>query len=295
MAVRDGNPRDYSAAMRRADAAVEAAPDDPELRRHRGRMQFDRRYYGKAIDDYSRVAELLPSDRDARRMVAFSHHHLRQPKQERKAWEALLVVAPDDPDAHYFLGSVLLRSSDKTDVVLGEQHLKVAIEKSPKHRLALQALAYLEWGRGNHALAEDYLKRALVLSDPNTADAAGASPAETIAGEASILFSLGAVQQSAGRNPDAVQSYEQCLVFDPAHARASANLGQILLDLGDPDQGLRRLRDALELEEDKKVQALIEAVIEAAEARLAAEGVTTPPAGPFVPAPIPPAPASGGG
>lgn len=294
VATRDGNPRNYDDAMERADSAVESAPDEPDLRMMRGRLQFDRKYYGKALEDFRRAAELRPGDTLAWRMIAFCHHHLREPKAEKKAWESLLAVSPNDPDAFYFLGAVLLRSSDPTEVALGEEYLKRAIEKAPKHRLALEGLGYRAWERKDYVAAEDYLVRALAITTNATSSADVASPAETIAGEASILFSLGAVRQTAGRLKEAADAYNQCLTFDPAHARASANLGSILIDLGDPDQGLRRLRDALLFEEDKDVVKVIEARIEATEKLLAPTETETigpmPLAPPIVPAPVVPQP-----
>lgn len=269
VATRDGNPRNYDDAMKRADSAVEAAPDEPDLRIARGRLQFDRKYYGKALEDFRRVTELRPGDRLAWRMIAFCHHHLREPKAERKAWESLLAISPDDADALYFLGAVLLRSADPTEVALGEEYLKRAVEKAPKHRLALESLAFRAWSRNDHVAAEDLLVRALTLSNASATEIEASSPAEAISGEASILYSLGAVRHSAGKLPEAADAYRQCLTFDPAHARASANLGTILVDLGEPDEGLRRLRDALLFEEDKDIVTAIEARIEAAEAALA--------------------------
>lgn len=308
-----GNPRQYHDAIQRATAAVEAAPDDPKLRTQRGRLEFDRKYYGKAIEDFTRAIELEPSNLEARRYLAFCYQHLRKPRSERKAWEGLLSIKADDADANYFLAAVLLRDGDTSDPALGEEYLKKTIAIQPKHRLALQALGYLEWSRKDYVNAEAHLAAAVsapedapiapvnipvtaqatatnAAIDPNDPEAQ--APNEEAAREAEVLYSLGAVRQAAGKNKEAADAYERALTFDPLHAKASANLGVLLLDLGDADQGLRRLRDALLTEKDEDVKTTLEKLIKAQEAKIDAEIDSAIP-GPNEPAPAAPPPGSG--
>jgi tetratricopeptide (TPR) repeat protein len=291
LAARDGNPRPYHDAMLRADAAVEAAPDDAELRFQRGLLQFDRKYFSRALEDFERAVELQPDLIEARRYIGFTRRHLRQPKLERKAFEELVRVAPNDADGRYFLGAVLLRSSDAADRAVGEESLKQAIAIEPTHRLALQALAFLEHGRGEFGPAEQHLRAALAVASAE-ADTVRALPPPPgpprppsqlvdedepaplhpeLETESEILYSLGVVLQAAGKNQEAAEAYERCLTIQPSHPRGAGNLGVVLLALGDVDQGLRRLREAADREEDKDVVKRIELMIDEVEAGVAAE------------------------
>ncbi len=271
IASRDGNPRNYNDAIKRADDAIAAAPDDPDLLMQRAQLQFDRKYYDKAIDDFTRAVELRATERQGRRMIAFCRHHLRQPKLERKAWEDLVAVAPDDADALYYLAAVLLQSDQKVDVALGDEYLKKAIEKVPTHRLALEALAYRAFAKNDYAAAEGYLKRALSIVQSTAEQVEVTAPTEATLGEADVNYSLGAVLQAAGRTKEAAEAYERCLTLDPTNTKASANLGLLLLDLGDVDQGMQRLREASLAEKNDLVKKQIDAILKTQEAKIESE------------------------
>ena len=248
VAVRDQDPRLYQEAIRRADFACEAAPDDPAVFFVRGKLQYDRQYYSRALIDFARVLELDPTHHDALLMTAWGHRVLRQPKAELRAWEALVAAYPEEAHANYRLALILMEGTAE-EIARGEGLLARAAELDPNDDLVQHELARLKSEQGDHAGAEALLRQALA--------AASGRPGR----EADLLFNLGAVVQAQGRNEEARDLYEQCLEVSHEHTRALGNLGLVLLELGQQKEAIRRLRQAMKAEPNREVRNQIEAIL----------------------------------
>ena len=270
VAVRDQDPRLYQEAVQRANFACEADPDNPEVHFVRGKLQYDRQYYSRALIDFGRVLELEPAHHDALQMKAWAHRALRQPKAEQAGWRALVLAHPSDAQAHYRLALILMEGVAE-EVVEGEQLLLRAAELDPSDDLVLHELARLKAAAGDNAGAEQLLRQALVA-------AAGKQGRE-----AELLFNLGAVVQAQGRHAEARDLYERCLEIEHDHSRALGNLGLALLETGQKKEAVHRLRQALDKEPSRAVRESIEALL----AEHEQEGSETPesPESPKSPAP----------
>lgn len=261
-AVVEEDPRAYELAVQRANYACEAAPDDPEAWFVRGKLEYDRRHYSRALVDLAKVLELAPVHAEALTLTAFCHRVLRQPIAERTAWERLIAAHPDDARATYRLALILLEGG-REDRPRGVELLERAVELDPGDDLPLHSLARLRADEGDLAGAEALLRRAVAAAAGRTVR------------EADALFNLGACLQAQGRDAEAIEQYERCLNIDLENYRALGNLGFLLARQGDLDEGARRLRQALEQEPNRRLRARIEEVLR----RIAAgEPLDEPPA-----------------
>lgn len=259
-AVIELDPAAYADAIREATLACEAAPDDAEAWYVRGKLQFDRRRYSQALDDFAHALELDPRHRDALRMTAWAERALGRPMGERQAWTALVETYPDDARGHVRLGQILIVSEVEGEPALGLEHLDRAVTLDPNDDLALHELARARAAEGDHAEAERLLRRAVAAS--------AGRPVR----EADALYNLGAAVLAQGRRDEARVLFERCLALNPDEHRALGNLGYLLLEAGDTAEGRRRLRQAADREENRDVRRRIEALLE--ESRSSEAGTT---------------------
>lgn len=250
LAVKNGEPRLYADALRFADAALASDPENARFLEQRARMQYERRYFTKALADLDHVVELEPDNVDAYRLAARAHRGLRQPIGERASWEALLLRAPDDVEAHLQIGSRLLDDTDKEQAALATEHLARAAQLAPEDPIVLQTLAERRRADGDLAAAESLLKQAVWVAR------------ELPDRQADALFNLGALAQAQGRNAEARDYYRRAADLAPADARVLGNLGFVLKELGEDDEAQRRLKQARDLEQDASQRHRLAALIE---------------------------------
>lgn len=252
-AVKYEDPRMYNEAVARAVFATEAKPDSAAVWFVKAKLEYDRHHYSRALVDLDRVLELEPTHHDALLVKAWCHRVSRQPMAEKKAWERLVEIHPDDARGTYRLGLLLLDGTPEEEL-RGRQLIEQAVQLDPSDDLALHTLARMRTDEKDHAGAEELLRRAV--------SAAAGRPVR----EADALFNLGACLQAQGKLEQAKDTYLRCLNIDLEHHRAQGNLGYVLVQTGDELEGARRLRLALDKETNRDVRDAIEKLLDTIEA-----------------------------
>jgi len=149
----------------------------------------------------------------------------------------MLAVAPDVPELHNALGSVLLEQYDRepsrpelaADAVA---HFKEAIRLEPDYADPYNNLGLALGGQGKAEEAAACLRKALRLQ-PNHAEAHN---------------NLGNALADLGKLNEAIAQYAEALRLKPDYARAHANLADVLLRLRRPDEALEHYTRALALD-----------------------------------------------
>jgi tetratricopeptide (TPR) repeat protein len=183
-------------------------------------------------------------------------HALGNLDSARHAYQQVLAVAPDHPDALNLLGTALLQLGDPAAAV---SHLERAAARR-SHPGVLGNLAQAYFALGRYADARETFRKAGRL-DPGAAQfqlgIANSLAMEGRLGEAETLlrrltsrfprnalawFNLGNVLRDLGRPADAKPCFLEALAIDPAHLDARNNLGGALQKLYRFDDAEREYR-----------------------------------------------------
>jgi tetratricopeptide (TPR) repeat protein len=146
-------------------------------------------------------------------------------------WRHLLVKNPEDPLAHYSLGTALCLHG-KVDE--GMTHLREAVRLKADYAAAHHNLGLSLQARGELEDAARSLAEAFRLAPRDLG----------------ALRSLADVRQSQGRLEDAVRLYAQAARMDPADAAVRYAWGMTLARMGRLDAAVTPLRAVLELRPD---------------------------------------------
>jgi len=216
---------------------------------------------------------LSEAERIARAVLAENPQHL----EALQLFGALLMaqkrpreaIAPLEEAARHSANSELethlaiaLREIGRTDEAVA--WLYRAIERAPVCVRAYQELGNLLRAKRRYVEAESVLKRGLEAAPTvpelslalggvclDRADSGGAKIAfaralSIVPGNADALVGFGIALQYDGDFARAAERFRRVLTHDPAHHRASMNLGYCLIELGQLDEGIACLRAAVQ-------------------------------------------------
>lgn len=99
----------YAALYRIYQMPTQASPFDSFIQRQYGSAQMQDKFKkaaGCAVEELKVVLTYAPSDPWALAQIAAVYHDLGQRQEERKAYEALMRLRPQDGDVHYHLGKL---------------------------------------------------------------------------------------------------------------------------------------------------------------------------------------------
>jgi protein O-mannosyl-transferase len=145
---------------------------------------------------------------------------------ESAMWEDTVAKSPDNPRAHYDLGTALERDGRVPEAIL---HYQLAIQKNPHYADALTNLGHLLASSGKAAEAVPYLERA-VQEKPGLAQA-----------QNNLAFALVQV----GRTQDAISHWDLALKIKPDYAEVYSNLGIVLAQQGNVQEAIGQWEQAL--------------------------------------------------
>ncbi len=213
-----------------ADAILESAlaesPDDPDLL-----TAYAERLRKKGKDDEAEAALIRavnksPFHQRARRQLGQLLQVRGRSEDAVEVYKEMLRIKPNDADAHFAIGSVLLDSDPTAAIPYLEEASRLAPSKT--NFLTALGVAYLKTGRMNEA--EATLRRAMVLSpdDPN------------------IRNNLGIILIKSRRFKEAIDELTNLLEKHPEYAPARNNLAIALAESGNLQHAERQARQALE-------------------------------------------------
>jgi tetratricopeptide (TPR) repeat protein len=229
------------------DAWLAHEPDSVRALSLRGDAWRQVQAWSRAVPDYRRALELDPARDDTRWSLALTLEELGRHDEALGELEILRPKRPGDVELSVHLARCfkgLRRTAE------ARQLLDAAIADHPDHGLALRSRGEMEMADGNQAAAEQWLRRA-----------ARAAPNDYRA-----RFALAqCLQSQPGREADARQEQRRAEELKErlerlaaiSHRRMSATphdpnlhaeLGKLLLELGEADAGRRWLLSALRLD-----------------------------------------------
>lgn len=176
--------------------------------------------------------------------------------------DALLEKSPDDTDAHYLLGLVLLQEGNPEQAI---PWLQKAQQQAPDNTTCLCNLGVALFRAGQTEAAADYLKQALQRR-PDYVQARYSLGSVYIANQqpelaeeqfrklccqdennADYQCALADALREAGKWKAALAQYRKALQLNPNFARAHTNLGPMLAHFGQQEEALTHCRKAVEL------------------------------------------------
>jgi tetratricopeptide (TPR) repeat protein len=219
-------------AFARIDAALKAAPDDPDLLMLAGRTYTSTKDYAKAEASYRRVMEIAPQRLGA--YTALGQLLVTQARVDDalKEFDAFLAQQPKSAGTLTLTG-MLLRGQGK--LVEAQQRYERAVEADPRAAVAANNLA------GLYAESGSNLDAALKLAQNAVAEAPD---------EPAFNDTLGYVYLKKGMPILAVPPLKKCVQKAPTQPVVRYHLGLAYAGTGDKAAARRELEQALKLKAD---------------------------------------------
>lgn len=162
------------AAVTESEESLKRNPDDLNARRILGRIytrligdaqqnRINEEMLRKAIEQYTRISEKDPADRDSWLMLGRLQKVAQNSVEAEAAYKKVLELDPENEDAMTGLAMVY---SDVGDTDAATELLSKVAEKNPNFR-TLTTLASIYEQMRNYSLAADTLKRTLPLAQNN--------------------------------------------------------------------------------------------------------------------------------
>jgi tetratricopeptide (TPR) repeat protein len=205
-------------AVSDSEAALRQNPNDVNARRILGRIymrlvgdtrqgRIDQTMVKKAIEQYQKIAELVPNDIEAWLILGRLQKVAQNSVESEAAFKKALELDPDNEDA---LTGLAMVYSDLGDGRRASELLAKVVEKSPNLRTLTSLAAAYEQMR-EYALAAETLRRASELAPEN--------------GE--IKRAMAQNYLMADQIDEALGIYEQLVKEDPRDAQSHLRLSQI--------------------------------------------------------------------
>jgi len=209
--------------------ALELRPDNPVIKCQLGLLEFS---LGNVVEARALMTDALQYEPALRKrtleMGQMSLQHGAIPGA-LLLFELVLAVDPDNPEAHAWVGTVLLASNDPAAAMV---HLQAAAKRTP----AIPSIQ-LTLARCAERLGQ-------------TSDESGAleHAVESAAGDPHILKAAAELYVGLRNLPSAMQLYRQVIELNPADCHAHAALGDLLAYEGNQAAGMAEWRRAFELD-----------------------------------------------
>jgi protein O-GlcNAc transferase len=233
--VEQGNTQAAAAHLDTALRLLGNQPDAAYPRYLRAKIYADGRDYAKAAAELEKAVALKPDFAEAWSDLGEAKKNLFDDEGTLAAFRKAVELAPDDDVARTRFGSKLLDLDKAHEAVV---QLQAAVRLDPKNQTALNALQ-LALRRDGQTEQADAVKKRLteLLRERDKSDQTQVAALE--------LNNRGAALEKSGDLKGAVEKYRAALALFPEHSGIRTNLGIALLKLGQWDEGLAALREAL--------------------------------------------------
>ncbi|HKQ62483.1 MAG TPA: tetratricopeptide repeat protein [Candidatus Polarisedimenticolaceae bacterium] len=212
--------------LAKLQAAVDAAPADPQARRRLAMALFQAGRKDAALQQFTKVVELGSTPRSLLDL-ALAQSALALLPEAEATYRKLLELAPRDPIALHNLGNLALKKGDAPGAIAWYQQ---ALAAKPDYLLAYYHLGDALRQAGREADAYRAYERALAIDPTN--------PAEMSAAQDS-LYRLAALDLARGAPERAAPLLAELLRANPNHPNAHYALGQALTKLGRAEEAKR--------------------------------------------------------
>ena len=176
----------------------------------------------------------------------FNHNQLREAEHLLRS---ILAQVPDDPDANHNLGILAMRvNNPKAALPLFEKALR-ANPKHPQYRQSL-AIAKAKLNPTPVSNQHDIDNKLAALFNQKKHKEAMKLAKQAVQDDPDYAFGwkvIGTIESYAQDNENALRHLEKALELNPYDAQTNNNLGNLLRDLGKPDESEVRCREAVRL------------------------------------------------
>jgi tetratricopeptide (TPR) repeat protein len=231
------------------DALVAAYPNDERAHFNLGGYYFGQQQYAQAIEQYKKATELEPSYSTAYNLLGYSYRQSGDFAGAEKAFQKYIELIPGDPNPYDSYAELLLKMGRFDDSIA--QYRK-ALEIDTNFLNAHQGIAMDLLYSGKPAEAEAELanitKKARTDGERRTA-----------------LFALTVVHIDGGKMAKAVEDVDRQYALGektndvPAMSFDNGLKGNVLLEMGKPDQARAEFERGLKLVEGSDLPAEIKA------------------------------------
>jgi protein O-GlcNAc transferase len=226
----------------------------------RAKIYSEDRDPAKAAAELQQAVELRPDYAEAWSDLGDARKNLADSKGALTALRRAVALSPDDAVAQARLGAQLLETGEAHEAV---EHLDAAVRLDPKNQSALNALQRALRQDGQTERADAARKRlAEVIRERDEGDQKLVAATE--------MNNRGAELEKAGDVRGALEKYRAAVALLPDHVGMRVNLAVALLKLGDWQDGISQMRDALRREPGN---TLVQKALEDALAQAKAHGI----------------------
>jgi protein O-GlcNAc transferase len=238
-------------------------PDAAQAHYLRAKIYSEDRDAAKAAAELQQAVELAPEFAEAWSDLGESRKNLSDGKGALSAFRRSVELVPQNPVAQARLGAYLLDSGAVHEAV---EHLDEAVRLDPKNQSALNALQRALRQDGQAERAEAAKKQlAELIRQRDEADQKLVAATE--------INNRGAELEKAGDVRGALEKYRAALDLLPDHVGMRLNLAVALLKLGNWEEGVSQMREALRREPGN---TLVQQALEDALAQAKAHGIVLP-------------------
>jgi protein O-GlcNAc transferase len=236
---------EFRAAAEHLDRAIEIlgnSPDSAYPRYLRAKVYTDRNEVEKAAAALNEAVSLRPDFAEAWSDLGQARKAIFDDAGALAAFERAVALSPDDAVAQTRLGSEYLHLAKAHEAV---PHLRQAVRLNPENQTALYGL--------QSALREDGHLEEAREAKQRLAELLQRKHSNQNALQAVQLNNEGAALEKAGDLPAALEKYRAALSLDPDHIGIRTNFGIALLRLGEWNQGIAELQDAVRRDPENTV------------------------------------------
>jgi Flp pilus assembly protein TadD len=213
----------YGAAIPPLEFAVNASPDNLQLRTTLAQSCLWAEKYNCTLEQYKQILLLNPESAQAYMLAGEAEDGLGDTVQAIAQFRAAAKVAPNEPDLHFGLGYLLWKQRQFDEA---EAEFKLELEQNPNHPQALAYLGDIAIKRNDEASAMSYLQRAVAQPDRAIRLA---------------YVDLGILDAAHGQNEEAVANFQHAIQLDPDEADAHWRLARLYQAMGKKEQASAEL------------------------------------------------------
>ena len=277
MAIVYRRMEDSTSAAQLYPQIIDRFPDRWEARLDYGRFLLDEQNYHQAYPQFHQVVQIDSNNAWGWMFAGISLVHLDSTDQAVPYLERSLTLAPDDPLANYYLGTIYMQDQVWHKA---EPRLIQALKYRPEWISALNALATVCDGMQAYARSDSLYERAIELDPENSlllnnfgyslsvrgvrldeALSMAQRALEQQPDNGAYLDTVGWIHYKMGEYAKAIEYIQRALEIRPDHVEVMGHLGEIYAEAGQTDEAIRVLNHALMLEpENTEIQELLEKV-----------------------------------